>query len=67
MKFFGNIKVVGETKDMKHPELWNRFIDEVYGSFLDDKNKLFSDEQKNAIIAFACDSEVNSGGAYHIL
>jgi len=42
--------------------LWNRFIDEVYSTFLDDQNKSFSDEQKNAIIAFAYDAEVNSGG-----
>ena len=47
---------------MKYAELWNRFIDEIYGAFLDDNTKTFSDIQKNAIIAFAYDAEVNSGG-----
>ncbi|MDL2232310.1 hypothetical protein LJC63_01850 [Ruminococcaceae bacterium OttesenSCG-928-L11] len=47
---------------MKHIDLWNQFIDEVYGLFLRDNDKRFSNEQKNAIIAFAYDAEVNSGG-----
>jgi len=48
---------------MKHVELWNRFIEDVYYSFLDDENKSFhSKEHKNAVIAFAYDAEVNNGG-----
>ena len=48
---------------MKHVELWNCFIEEVYYSFLDDESKTFhSSEYKNAIISFAYDAEVNSGG-----
>ena len=48
---------------MKHPELWNSFIEDVYYSFIDDEKKsFFSDEHKNAIIAFAYDAEINSGG-----
>ena len=47
---------------MKHTKLWNRFIYEIYYSFIDNKDKLFSVEQRNAIIAFAYDAEVNSGG-----
>jgi hypothetical protein len=61
---------------LKYPDLWNRFSDEVYDSFLNvihgdeipfpnNKNKSISDftaEQKNAIIAFAYDAEINNGG-----
>ncbi|MCL2049241.1 MAG: DMP19 family protein [Defluviitaleaceae bacterium] len=47
---------------MESTDLWNRFIDEVYYSFLDNNSKSLSTEQKNAIIAFAYDSEVNNGG-----
>ena len=47
---------------MKHIDLWNRFIEEIYNSFLDNKDKTISNEKKQAIIAFAYDSEVNSGG-----
>ena len=50
---------------VKYAEFWDRFIDEVYTPFIDDKTKQYSEEQKNAIIAFAYDSEVNNGG--HIL
>jgi hypothetical protein len=55
-------KTKGEIK-MKHADLWNRFAEEIYFSFIDDENKFFSsNEQKYAIIAFAYDAEVNSGG-----
>ena len=47
---------------MKYAALWDRFIAEIYESFLEDKTKTFSAIQKNAIIAFAYDTEVNSGG-----
>jgi hypothetical protein len=47
---------------MTPAESWNRFIDEIYYSFLDDNDQAFSEIQKNAIIAFAYDAEVNSGG-----
>lgn len=46
---------------MKYVELWNRFIDEIYLSFLEGPQS-FSDEQKHAFIAFAYDAEVNNGG-----
>ena len=45
--------------------MWNWFIHEVYDSFLKDKSKSFSAVQKNAIIAFAYDAHVNSGGHTH--
>jgi len=51
---------------MKYPELWNRFINEVYYAFIDNEHSIFkSNAQKNAIIAFSYDAEVNNGG--HIL
>ena len=47
---------------MKHDELWNKFINEICYSFIDNRNKSLSEEQKNAIIAFVYDAEVNHGG-----
>jgi len=47
---------------MKYPELWNRFIDEVYDPYFAKENKPFSNEQKYASIALAYDGAVNNGG-----
>ena len=47
---------------MERVDLWNRFSREIYGSFIDNHSRSFSDVQKDAVIAWAYDAEVNSGG-----
>ncbi len=42
-------------------DLMERFIEEVYYAFIDGISGFLTEEQKEAIIAFAYDAEINSG------